>query len=247
MPRRCRPAQAAVTRSPRASSAQLLAEAQAACERARRTARATRRSLAGLSGRLLLTQEGAAYRIYRVDAAPDGESVLLIDNGTQPARQQKSAVVALRNTGDAPPGIALFSLSAGLDASARTLQLTTGAGDAHDAPPSWSADDRTLIFGSTAGDGGPTRIYRIDANGAAQPVDLGLGRDPAWSPNQDRIVFNGVNDAGGEPGLWLMNSDGSNRLRLTDNGNDIRPLWTPDGLAVVFMSCRRWRLGSVSS
>jgi Tol biopolymer transport system component len=35
-----------------------------------------------------------------------------------------------------------------------------------------------------------------------------------------------------------MNGDGSNRLRLTDNGNDIRPVWSPDGLAVVFMSLR---------
>ena len=35
-----------------------------------------------------------------------------------------------------------------------------------------------------------------------------------------------------------MNIDGSNRLRLTDNGNDTRPAWSPDGEKVVFMSTR---------
>jgi serine/threonine-protein kinase len=229
--------QAAVTLSPQTSSAQLLAEAQAACEQARRAA-GVRRELAQLDGRLLYsTQEGDVYRIYRVGTDQDAASALLIENGAQPARQGSGTLVALRNTGGAQPGIALFDLSAGLAPTARTLQLTTDAGDAHDAPPSWSSDDRTLVFGSTA-PAEPTHLYRSEVGAAEPPLDLGLGRDPAWSPDQDRIVFNGVNEQGGEPGLWLMNSDGSNRLRLTDNGNDIRPVWTPDGLAVVFMSLR---------
>jgi len=230
--------QAAVALSPQTSSAQLFAEAQAACERARREA-GVRRELAQLRGRLLYsTQEGDAYRIYRAQAELDARSTLLIENGAQPARQGRSAVVALRNTGDAAPGIALFDLSAGLSPSARTLQLTTDPGDAHDAPPGWSPDGRTLVFGRTASDGGQTRLYRVAVGEGAGPVDLGPGRDGAWSPDQDRIVYNGVNAAGGEPGLWLMNSDGSNPLRLTDNGNDIRPVWTPDGASVVFMSQR---------
>ena len=68
--------------------------------------------------------------------------------------------------------------------------------------------------------------------------ERGLGRDPAWNPVADRIVYNGDGESGAEPGLWLMNSDGSNRVRLTDNGNDIRPVWSPDGRYIVFMSTR---------
>lgn len=230
--------QAAVALSPQASSAQVLAEAQAACEKARRDA-GVRRELAQLRGRLLYsTQEGSAYRIYRAPALLNAQSVLLVDNAAQPARQKSSAVVALHNTGSAAPGIALFDLSAGLAPNERTLQLTSGAGDARDAPVSWAPGDQTVVFGSTAADSGRTRVYRKDLASPAGAVDLGLGRDPAWSPDQDRIVYNGVNEQGNEPGLWLMNGDGSNRQRLTDNGNDIRPVWAPDGLSVIFMSQR---------
>jgi Tol biopolymer transport system component len=33
-----------------------------------------------------------------------------------------------------------------------------------------------------------------------------------------------------------MRSDGSARVRLTDNGNDLRPTWSPGGEYIVFMS-----------
>jgi serine/threonine-protein kinase len=229
--------QAAVTLQPVERSAQLLAETQAACLKARRSAE-VRRQLALLTGRLLYsTQEGNAYGIYRASAEPQGRSSRLIADGTQPSRQWRSNVVAFHSTQASAPGIALFDVAAGLAPDRRTLQLTTGAGDALDAPPSWSGDDSTLVYGSALPDG-RTRIYRAEIAAPAEALDLGPGRDPAWSPKQDRIVFNGVNDQGGEPGLWLMDSDGGNRQRLTDNGNDIRPVWTPDGLSVVFMSSR---------
>ena len=48
--------------------------------------------------------------------------------------------------------------------------------------------------------------------------------------------MNGTDESGGAPGLWLIRPDGSGRTRLTDNGNDQRPTWTPDGRSVVFMS-----------
>ncbi len=228
--------QAAVTLSPVESSAKLLAETQATCEQARRAAEMQRR-LAGLSGRLLYsTQDGGSYRIYRAEAKLDAASSLLIDNGSQPSRQRLGAVVAFHSRQADTPGLSLFDLSSGLTPDGRTLRLTTAAGDGQDAPPSWSPTDRTLVYAGVADD--RSRIYRVDAADGATPVDLGPGRDPAWSPDQDRMVFNGVNEQGGEPGLWLMNSDGGNRLRLTDNGNDMRPVWTPDGLAIVFMSSR---------
>ncbi len=76
--------QAAVTLAPVESSAKLLAETQAACEKARRDAE-VRRQLAGMTGRILYsTQEGDAYRIYRAPATLEAKSALLIDDGSQP-------------------------------------------------------------------------------------------------------------------------------------------------------------------
>ena len=227
-----------MTLAPVESSAKLLAETQATCEKARRDAD-VRRQLAGLAGRLLYsTQEGDAYRIYRAPATLGAESALLIDDGSQPARQWHSNVVAFHSTEADSPGIALFDPSAGQSPTKRSLQLTTSAGDAHDAPPSWSDNDRSLVYGNTAPDG-RTRIFRTEVTSTANAVDLGLGRDPGLEPTaRPASSLTASNEQGGEPGLWLMNGDGSDRQRLTDNGNDIRPVWTPDGLSVVFMSSR---------
>jgi Tol biopolymer transport system component len=71
-----------------------------------------------------------------------------------------------------------------------------------------------------------------------EEIDLGFGKDPIWEPGGERILFNGFDERGETPGLYLINVDGSNRQRLTDNGNDLRPAWSPDGRAVVFMSTR---------
>ena len=45
-----------------------------------------------------------------------------------------------------------------------------------------------------------------------------------------------------------MTADGGERVQLTDNGNDIRPAWTPDGQSIVFMSQRdgNWELYRLS-
>ena len=39
--------------------------------------------------------------------------------------------------------------------------------------------------------------------------------------------------------IYLMNSDGSNVIRLTDHpASDIEPCWSPDGRSIVFSSNR---------
>jgi Tol biopolymer transport system component len=76
-------------------------------------------------------------------------------------------------------------------------------------------------------------------------VTLDYGKDPAWHPADDLLVYNGTDETGNRPGLWLIRPDGSSHTRLTDNGNDQRPAWSPDGRYVVFMSNGRddnWEL-----
>ena len=75
-----------------------------------------------------------------------------------------------------------------------------------------------------------------------------MGKDPTWSPSGDQLVYNGVSSAGDDPGLYLMERSGGNRRRLSDNGNDLRPVWTPDGSDVIFMSTRsgNWEIFRLS-
>ncbi|MGB2808444.1 MAG: hypothetical protein WBC22_11920, partial [Sedimentisphaerales bacterium] len=59
---------------------------------------------------------------------------------------------------------------------------------------------------------------------------------PAWSPDGSKIAF--VSDRDGDLDIYVMDSDGSNQLRLTYvlGGNNIEPDWSPDGSKIVFSS-----------
>src|SRR5216117_1854859 len=58
---------------------------------------------------------------------------------------------------------------------------------------------------------------------------------PAWSPDGTRIAFTSARDGNWE--IYVMNADGSNATRLTDNGAQM-PAWSPDGTRIAFTSAR---------
>ncbi|MCB9117269.1 MAG: PD40 domain-containing protein [Caldilineaceae bacterium] len=219
------------------SAASLLGQYQAECTRTRRIAEITN-ALAAAGGRLLYsTQEGDRYATYAAPAALEAASSLLIADGAQPGAPHTGSTIAFRSTRPTELGIALFDPAAARNPDERAGRVTDSPEDAVDAPPSWSPDNSALAYSSTRAGDRRARIYiRNLATGAEQ--DLGLGKDPAWSPFGDRLAYNGINAAGEEPGLYLMEISGDNRLRLSNNGNDLRPVWTPDGNNIIFMSTR---------
>lgn len=228
---------AAIGVLPDNGAASLFGQYQAECTRSRRIAEITD-ALSAAGGRLLYsTQEGDRYAVYTAPAALEAASSLLIGDGAQPGAQLTGSTFAFRSTRPAELGIALFDPAAARNPDERAGRVTDSPEDAVDAPPSWSPDNSALAYSSTRAGDRRARIYiRNLATGAEQ--DLGLGKDPAWSPFGDRLAYNGINEAGEEPGLYLMEISGANRLRLSNNGNDLRPVWTPDGNNIVFMSTR---------
>ena len=120
----------------------------------------------------------------------------------------------------------------------------------NDASPSWSPDGKRIAFTSDRDkDELNTDVYVMDDDGGNRQNltnDLNDDRHPSWSPDGKRIVFSSDRDGHfiGEDGItseiYLMDADGGNQQRLTENrNNDHSPVWSPDGKRIAFASDRK--------
>jgi Tol biopolymer transport system component len=117
---------------------------------------------------------------------------------------------------------------------------TEGAGNFH---PGWSPDGERIVYmkqegSSEAVQGIPVNeIYIIDADGSHENrLTRGAGdAHPAFSPDGTKIAFVSRRDS--DPGIYVMNADGTNVEKLADGATDnTTPSWSPDGERVVFGS-----------
>jgi TolB protein len=95
-------------------------------------------------------------------------------------------------------------------------------------------------------------VWVANADGSeAKKLTDGPGRSagPAWSPDGRRIAFTSDRDMNGDcffhdctgwnGEIYVMNADGSDPKRLTDDpGDDTSPTWSPDGTQIAFASLR---------
>lgn len=89
-----------------------------------------------------------------------------------------------------------------------------------------SPDGKTIIF-DMLGD-----LYTMDIKGGeAKPLtnDMAWNTEPRFSPNGKQIAF--ISDREGGDNIWLMDIDGKNLKKITDEKHAIlhNPYWSPDG------------------
>jgi TolB protein len=58
--------------------------------------------------------------------------------------------------------------------------------------------------------------------------------DPAWSPDGRHLAV--AARSGGKTGIYVMRSDGSNMVRISEGPADRAPVWSPDGTHLAFLS-----------
>jgi Tol biopolymer transport system component len=133
-------------------------------------------------------------------------------------------------------------------------RLTTN--DKYDAEPVFSPDGEKIVFGSQRD--GDFDIYVMDPDGThVIRLTDGIGYDggPWFSPDGKKIVWRAWYPQTPEEmdqwrncmekdyilpfplDIWVMDAEGSNKTRLTDNGaTNWAPSWHPDGRRIIFSS-----------
>jgi TolB protein len=121
-----------------------------------------------------------------------------------------------------------------MDADGKNIKQLT-KGEAMCRVPTWSADGKTIAF-CKAVEGG-SQIWAVEAGGGEpKPLGEGDGWDPAFSPDGKKILFASMRDGDGFR-VYVMDADGSNVKRLTDDANPfgyVYPTWSPDGKRIAW-------------
>jgi uncharacterized protein YraI len=180
--------------------------------------------------------------IYVLRAVAGAEPALLVQDAVQPSLQPNGQRLAFRSTRSDALGLGGFDLDS-------ELRVRFSA-NIEDSLPSWNPEGNRLVFASNREGDRRWRLYVTWADDNFDATVLGFGQDPAWHPNEERIVFKGCDETGARCGLWAMASDGAQRAPLTDITSDSRPQWSSDGSYVVFMSNERdgnWELYRVAA
>jgi TolB protein len=114
---------------------------------------------------------------------------------------------------------------------------------AADFDPTWSPDGAQIAYRHQAGPHTTQTDIFVTAADGGEPTDLTMSPGvsdwgPAWSPDGAQIAWNSMRDdpRSGVLHGFVMNPDGSEVRRITDEIWVEYPAWSPDGSKIAFMA-----------
>jgi hypothetical protein len=133
------------------------------------------------------------------------------------------------------------------------VPLTNSIDPVLNGEPAWSPDGAKIAFTSNRAGERRNEIWVMGADGSNPvrlTVNVQLGADsfgpfygqdfsPAWSPDGTKIVFRSTRNGLPTSEIFVMNADGSNQVRVTNDAFEDRdPIWTRDGQRITYASQR---------
>ena len=111
-----------------------------------------------------------------------------------------------------------------------TVERASGGGAIYFA----FSDTGLLIYAPT---GERHQIVWVDRNGAETPIssDRAAFRIPRLSPN-GKLVAVAISDDTRRSDIWIYDTERGAKRRLTTEGHNLEPVWTPDGTRLTFYS-----------
>ena len=106
--------------------------------------------------------------------------------------------------------------------------------------PDWAPNGQMLAFDCTishVGNLDSTGIWIMALSSNSAIKRLGLGREPNWSPDCKRIVYEGraAKPSQHEFDVWIVDTSGLDTFRLTSDGGR-SPVFSPDGSKIAYSS-----------
>jgi serine/threonine-protein kinase len=188
--------------------------------------------------------DGRAILFNARTGSPDTASIDVLDMETG---EQRSLIQGGNNPHYAPTGHILFARMDTLFAipfDAERLEVTgpevpvindlriESGGAAQFA----IADDGTLAYLRAGGFETEFVLFRVDRRGEAHPLSEkhGLYRHPRLSPDGRRLAVDLMSEEGRN--VWIYEISRDTLTRLTFEGRDTRPVWSPDGRHIAYYS-----------
>ena len=183
------------------------------------------------------SRQNGDYDVYTMKA--DGTAVTNLTNTVRnadagPQWSADGTKIAFYTNNDVTGATVIYYMNANGSGLRRVTTDTT-----IDYEPTWAPDGSKMAFTDYTNH----HIVVIDSSGANRTqITSGAFQDegPAWSPDGSKIAFSTNRDGNYE--IYVMNADGSNPVRLTNDSvggaSDFAPDWSPDGSKIVFQSDR---------
>lgn len=118
----------------------------------------------------------------------------------------------------------------------KVIPLTHDGGN---AIPKWQPGGPNIAFISFSSEDSryAAGLFIIKSDGTNRKFLAGISENNQafsqelnWAPNGSRVAFvSPLNAVSGEQNIWIIDTNGSNKLQLTRGGHHVRPVWLPDG------------------